>query len=143
MFLGEYTHSLDAKGRLIIPARLRESLEPELVLTRGYEQCLALYPISEWRRLAARASELPRTSRVARAYRRLLFSNAFELNLDSSGRILIPACLREYGEIKDEAKIVGLNRYIEIWDPSRWDEVFAGDTADMDAIFDQAANMGV
>ena len=90
MFLGRYAHNLDAKGRLAIPARYREALSEGLVLTRGIDRCLALYPLSAWRPLAEKLAALPMTDADVRNFRRLVFAEASDLTLDAQGRILVP-----------------------------------------------------
>jgi len=120
MFLGEFTHIIDDKGRLTIPAKFRAGLAVGLVVTRGIDPCLAIYPLEEWERLAQRVSELPMTDRRARAFRRLVFANASDAVPDKQGRILIPPRLREYAKFDEEVIIAGLNTYIELWNPDSW-----------------------
>jgi MraZ protein len=125
MFLGRYAHNLDAKGRLAIPARYREALAEGVVLTRGIDRCLALYPLAAWRPLAEKVAALPLTDVDARNFRRLVFAEAADLELDGQGRILIPPDLRRYAEIEREALVVGVDTSIEIWSPARWDALSA------------------
>jgi len=120
MFLGEFVHTLDSKGRLTIPAKFRASLDASLVVTRGIDHCLAVFPIAEWEQLAGRVSELPMTDRRARAFRRFLFSSASHVSPDKQGRILIPPRLREYAGLDGEVVVAGLNNYIEIWGTDTW-----------------------
>ena len=120
MFLGRYAHNLDAKGRLAIPARFREALAEGMVLTRGIDRCLALYPMTAWRPLAEKVAALPITDADARNFRRLVFAEASDLTLDSQGRVLIPPDLRRYAELEREALVVGVDSSIEIWSPARW-----------------------
>ena len=120
MFLGRYAHNLDAKGRLAIPARYREALAEGVILTRGIDRCLALYPLEAWRPLAEKVAALPITDADARNFRRLVFAEAADLTLDAQGRILIPPDLRRYAEFEREALIVGVDASIEIWSPQRW-----------------------
>lgn len=122
MFLGEFVHVIDDKGRLTIPAKFRADLSQDFVITRGIDRCLAIYPISEWENLAEQVSKLPMTDRRARAFRRLVFANASDVTLDSNGRILIPPRLREYAHLDGQAIIAGLNTYIEVWSPDTWSE---------------------
>jgi len=143
MFLGEYSHALDAKGRLTIPARFRAELETGLVITRGSEPCLVAYPLGEWTALANRAAAMPQASRAARSYSRLVFGGASEAQLDTMGRVLIPAFLREYAAIDGEAVIVGVNAFIEIWNPDRWREALERDAQNLDLILGEVAEMGV
>jgi len=120
MFLGRHAHSLDTKGRLAVPARFRDALAGGVVLTRGIDQCLALYPILAWEPLAEKVNALPLSDPDARAFRRLVFAEAVDLALDGQGRILVPPELRSYAGIDREAVVVGVNTYIEIWSPERW-----------------------
>ena len=120
MFLGEFTHTIDEKGRLTIPAKFRADLDDGLVVTRGIDRCLAIYPMEEWRRLSEQVSDLPMTDRRARAFRRLVFANASDSIPDKHGRVLIPPRLREYANLDSEAIVTGLNTYIEVWNPDSW-----------------------
>ncbi len=136
MFLGEFVHVLDNKGRLTIPAKFRAELDTTLVVTRGLDRCLAVYPIDEWNQLAQRASDLPMTNRQARALRRLLFANASDVSPDGQGRILIPPNLRTYADLDGEVVVVGIDRYIELWNPEDWEgerDHLEGDGLDIDA----------
>ena len=120
MFLGEFIHTIDEKGRLTVPVRFRDDLEGGLVVTRGIDRCLAIYPMEEWRRLAERVSALPMTDRRARAFRRLVFANASDPIPDKQGRVLIPPRLREYASLDGEVVVTGLNTYVEVWNPDSW-----------------------
>ncbi|MCP4539064.1 MAG: division/cell wall cluster transcriptional repressor MraZ [Chloroflexi bacterium] len=122
MFLGEFVHTIDGGGRLTIPARFRADLAAGLVLTRGLDRCLAIYPMEEWEKLAREVSNLPITDRRARTFRRLVFANASDAMLDKAGRVLIPPRLREYANLDNEIVITGLNTYIELWDSNSWGE---------------------
>jgi MraZ protein len=135
MFLGEFVHTIDGGGRLTIPARFREDLAEGLVLTRGLDRCLAIYPMGEWEQLAEQVSDLPITDRRARTFRRLVFANASDATLDKAGRVLIPPRLREYAGLDSEIVITGLNTYIELWNPDSWGEereLVEGDDATME-----------
>ncbi|MDY7076945.1 MAG: division/cell wall cluster transcriptional repressor MraZ [Chloroflexota bacterium] len=122
MFLGEFVHTIDAKGRLTIPARFRDDLAAGLVVTCGLDRCLVVYPLEEWNQLAEKVSGLPITNRNARAFRRLVFANASDAIPDKQGRILIPPRLREYADLDGEVVITGLDAYIEVWAPDAWSE---------------------
>ena len=143
MFLGEYTHSLDPKGRLTIPARFRTPLTDGLVISRGQDACLVIYPQREWESLAESLGRLPRSNRDARSYNRLLFSGASEATLDKMGRVLIPAFLREHAGIHDDAVLVGANKIIEIWNPEAWQKTLTENLAEMEAILGAVGEMGV
>lgn len=143
MFLGEYTHALDARGRIIVPARFRSELETGLVVTRGYDPCLVIYPLDGWTALASKVAQASAASRNARSYGRLVFGGAYEATLDSMGRVLIPAFLREYAGIEGEAVVVGVNTYLEIWHPGKWRDTLERDAQNLDVILADMTNMGV
>ncbi len=121
MFMGEYQHSLDAKGRLIIPVKFRDELGESGVITRGLDNCLFLFPQDEWRVLEAKLKSLPLTKADARQFVRFFFSGATEVELDKQGRIIVPQNLREYGQLDKEATIIGVSNRVEIWSRTRWD----------------------
>jgi MraZ protein len=123
MFLGSFSHTLDDKGRLTIPAKYRPELAAGVVLTRGLDRNLMLYPVDEWQRLSERIRQLPYTDRGARDFRRLVFALAADAVPDKQGRILVPAELREYAGIDGEAMVVGMDSYIEIWAPAAWSQL--------------------
>ena len=120
MLLGEYEHSVDVKGRVAVPAKFRPQLETGLVVTRGFEHCLFVYPMEEWQALSQRVSALSVGQPEARQLRRLLFASAFDTELDKQGRILLPAPLREYAGIDEAAVVAGMNTYFEIWSKDAW-----------------------
>ena len=120
MFLGRYAHALDAKGRLAIPSRFREGLAGGLVVTRGIDRCLTVYPLPVWMPFAERVAGLPVTDPDARLFRRMVFAEAVDLELDSQGRILVPSELRTWAGVDREALVVGVYSAIEIWSPERW-----------------------
>lgn len=120
MFWGEYSHHLDDKGRLIIPARFRPQLIHGAILTRGLDRNLVIYPEDAWQAVTDRLNQMPMTHPTARALRRLLFSGAVELSLDRQGRVLVPGYLRDYAELTDEVLIAGMETFLELWEPSGW-----------------------
>ncbi len=120
MFWGEFSHQLDEKGRIIIPARYRTHLAQGAMLTRGLDHNLVIYPIEAWRQVSERLNQMPITHPTARALRRLLFSGAVELSLDRQGRILIPAYLRTYASLDGEVLIAGMETFLELWEPTIW-----------------------
>jgi MraZ protein len=124
MFLGQYFYTLDSKGRLIIPSRYREHLQCEVVVTRGLDRCITLYPIAVWKEIADKVTALPITDRRGRALRRIFFSDANKIELDRQGRILLPERLRKFAGLTTttEVAIVGLDRFIEIWNPEAWQD---------------------
>lgn len=120
MFLGEYEHSLDSKGRLAIPAKFRLRLGEGAVITRGLDGCLIIYPSEKWQEIAQRLDQLPSTQMAARIYKRFVFSGATECDFDRQGRVLIPAYLRDYAGIEEAAMVVGQYSIVEIWGRDRW-----------------------
>lgn len=123
--MGEFQHGVDTKGRLFIPAKLREGLGERFVVTKGLENCLFVFPPAEWESFGAKLKELPMASGAARAFTRLLFSGATEVEPDAQGRILLPSTLREYAGLEKEAVIVGVSSRVEIWSQPRWEEYCA------------------
>ncbi len=120
MFIGEHHHTLDGKGRLILPARFRANLGERCIATRGLDHCLFVFPMEEWRQLEQKLRGLPLTKTEARAFSRFFFSGATECELDAQGRILIPPSLREYAAVNREVVIIGVSSRIEIWAKERW-----------------------
>lgn len=124
MFMGEYQHTIDMKGRLIIPAKFREHLEQGIILTRGLDGCLFGYPIAEWTKLEEKLKKLPLTKRDNRAFTRFFFSGAMEAEIDKQGRINISNALLSYAKIEKECVILGVSNRIEIWNKSDWQQYF-------------------
>jgi len=120
MFLGEYQHTMDEKGRLFIPARLREGLGNSFVLTRGLDRCLFGYSFEAWKNLEKRINEFPFTNSEVRIFVRFFFAGAAECSLDKQGRILIPQLLREYAVLEKDVCILGVSERIEIWSYENW-----------------------
>jgi len=143
MFLGEYAHSVDNKGRIALPAKFRLFLEGGVVVTRGFERCLQVYPPDAWRSLSERVSNLSLGDPQARALRRLLFGSAFDTELDKQGRMLIPASLRTYAAITDTAMIVGMNTYCEVWAHDAWADTQASLDTGAVAIAEHMAALGI
>jgi MraZ protein len=141
MFLGQFAHSLDSKGRLAVPARFRACLEAGVVLTRGIDRCVAAYPIPVWEELAGRISALPMTDSNARQFRRLVFAQAANLALDRQGRIVVPPDLRTYAGIERDAVIIGVHASFEIWSPAGWEAMQAAVDTDADTIVSRLADV--
>ena len=125
MFLGRHSHTVDAKGRMAVPAKFREPLGTRVVVTRGVDPCLSLYPMPAWERLAEQVDALSIGDPDARAFKRLVFGEAADIDLDAQGRILLPPELRTYAGIEREVVVVGVHGSIELWSPERWDGVNA------------------
>jgi len=125
MFMGEYHHHVDAKGRLIVPAKFRNLLGDIFILTRGLDQCLFGYPLSEWKVIEEKLKALPLTKKDTRAFTRFFFSGAAECELDKQGRIHIPASLIHYANLEKECVVLGVSNRIEVWNKKLWEEYFA------------------
>lgn len=121
MFLGTHTPRLDDKGRLILPAKFREQLEEGLVVTRGQERCLYVFPVSEFERLAEQLRQAPVTSKQARDYLRVFLSGASDEQLDRQGRVTIPQLLRGYAGLERDCAVIGAGQRVEIWDLGAWE----------------------
>jgi MraZ protein len=121
MFLGEYEYKVDNKGRLPLPPKFRQELRGELVLTKGLEKCIVIYPADEWHKVADTLSSKAVPSSKIRTMNRAMFGTAFSLALDGQGRVALPSLLRNGAAIGDTAIVVGANNCIEIWNPTFWD----------------------
>ena len=129
MFVGEYHHNLDSKGRLIIPAKFRDQIGDEIIFTRGMEGCIFGYPQAEWQKIEAKLAKLPLTQRSARKFTRLFYSGAMETEFDKQGRVNLTATLKEHADLIKECVIVGVSNRIEIWSEDRWQK-FADEADD-------------
>ena len=123
MFLGEYTHTIDDKGRVTIPAKFRGELAAGLVVTRGFDQNLMVFTAKEWEALAENIAARPLSDESVRAFRRRVFSGAVDLEPDRQGRIVLPSFLREFAGIGNEVVIAGMFNYVELWSSEAWQEV--------------------
>jgi MraZ protein len=124
MFLGQYEHTIDEKGRLIVPAKYREPLGDNFIITYGLDVCLFVYSLEEWKTLAEKLKLLPLGQRDARAFKRILFSRATNCTIDSQGRVIIMKYLRDYARIDKEVMIIGVSDRIEIWSKDIWQKYF-------------------
>lgn len=120
MLIGEFEHSLDAKGRLIMPAKLRETIGDKFVVTKGLDGCLFAFSIEEWSNFEEKLKSLPLSNRNSREFTRFFLSGATECEIDKQGRFLIPTNLRETANLQKEVVIIGVGTRIEIWDKEKW-----------------------
>ena len=141
MFMGEYSHTIDAKGRLIIPSKFREQLGEEFILTKGLDGCLSIFPQDEWKVFEEKLKALPLTNKNARTFSRFFVSSATSCELDKQGRILVPSTLREFAGLEKDVVLTGNITRIEIWSKEKWIENSSFD--DMDAIADGMQDMGI
>lgn len=143
MFLGQFEHTIDGKGRLTIPAKFREELASGVVVTRGLDGCLWAYNRSEWEILAEKIAQTPTTNQAARNFARFMFSSASDSIPDRQGRVLIPQNLRDYAGIENETVIIGVMNRLEIWNPDKWSQLVTEVEQDTDAIVAQLQDLGI
>ncbi len=142
MFMGEYQNSIDAKGRLIVPAKFREELGYRFVMTRGLDHCLFLYSLDEWAKFEERLKTLPVADKDARAFIRNFYAGAAECEIDKQGRIVIPQNLREHAKIGKELVTIGAMNRVEIWSKNEW-AAYTAKNIDEDAIAEKMAQLGI
>ncbi len=143
MFIGEYTHSIDQKGRMAIPVKLRKELGSGAVITRGLDNCLWVFTKKEWENLAGKLGALPISDPKSRAFSRLMLAGAMEVEFDSQGRALIPGYLKEYASLKNQAVIAGLYSRLEIWNSQKWQAFKESTEKQTDEISRHMMDLGV
>ncbi len=141
MFMGEYNHTIDAKGRLIIPSKFRESLGDEFVVSKGMDGCLFVYDNEEWKKFEEKLLSLPMMDKQVRQFTRYFLAGAASVEVDKQGRILIPSVLREFADITKDAVLVGVGSRIEIWSRERWEGTVSFE--DMDEISNHMFELGI
>lgn len=141
MFMGEYNHTVDAKGRLIVPSKFREQLGEEFVVTKGLDGCLFVYENTEWKALEEKLHALPLTNANARKFSRFFLAGATTCEVDKQGRILLPAVLRDFAKIDKDAVLVGVGSRIEIWSREVWNQSNTYD--DMEEIAENMEGLGI
>lgn len=141
MFMGEYNHTIDAKGRLIVPSRFREKLGSDFVVTKGLDGCLFVYPNEEWTSIEEKFRNIPLTTKDARKFSRFFFAGAAVCEVDRQGRILLPQVLREFADLQKDVVLAGVLGRIEIWSKERWLDENTYD--DMDEIAEHMAELGL
>ena len=124
MFMGEYQHNLDDKGRIVVPTKLRDGLGSSMIVTRGLDGCLAIYTLASWDTIVKELAALPTTKQVSRQYIRLLTAKATEAVMDKQGRILIPTSLASEASLTKNCVFVGVSDHVELWDQQRWDQYY-------------------
>jgi MraZ protein len=134
MFMGEYRHNLDAKGRIIIPSRFREELGPIIILTRGLDGCIFVYTKSQWQTVLDNLARLPSTKKETRQYVHFLTAKAAECEIDNQGRVLIPASLAQEVKIDKECVVLGINDHVEIWSKPLWDRYYETASASIEDV---------
>ena len=143
MFIGEYEHSVDSKGRLIMPAKLREEIGDKFVITKGLDGCLFAYSQTEWAAFEEKLKTLPLSSRNARDFTRFFLSGAIECEIDKQGRFLITSNLRDFANIVKDVIIIGVNTRIEIWSKDKWKEYSKNESINVDEIAENMTMLGI
>ena len=142
MFMGEYSHTIDTKGRLIIPSRFREELGETFVVTKGLDGCLFVFSDEEWKAFEIKLKSLPLTNKNARQFARFFVAGATPCELDKQWRILLPATLREFAGLEKDVVLTGMLNRIEIWSKEKWNENNSLDDVAMDEIAEQMTDLG-
>lgn len=143
MFMGEYSHTIDTKGRLIIPSKFREELGETFVVTKGLDGCLFVFSDEEWKAFEIKLKSLPLTNKNARQFARFFVAGATPCELDKQGRILLPATLREFAGLEKDVVLTGMLNRIEIWSKDKWNENNSLDDVAMDEIAEQMTDLGL
>ena len=143
MFMGEYLHTIDNKGRLIFPAKFREELGELFIATKGLDNCLFVYTRSEWAILEEKLKKLPLAKPEARAFLRFFFSGAAELECDKQGRVLLPTNLREHARLDKDVVVIGVSTRIEVWNKAAWDEYNQKVSPTVAEIAENLADLGI
>ena len=141
--MGEYSHTIDTKGRLIIPSRFREELGETFVVTKGLDGCLFVFSDEEWKAFEIKLKSLPLTNKNARQFARFFVAGATPCELDKQGRILLPATLREFAGLEKDVVLTGMLNRIEIWSKDKWNENNSLDDVAMDEIAEQMTDLGL
>lgn len=141
MFMGEYSHTIDAKGRLIVPSKFRETLGDSFVVTKGLDGCLFAFDMNEWKSFEEKLKALPMTHKDTRKFTRFFLAGATLAEVDKQGRILLPNVLRDFAQITKDVVLLGVGSRIEIWSKEAWEG--EGDFGDMDDIAERMADLGL
>jgi len=143
MFIGEYSHNLDEKGRLAVPKKFRAALAKGAVVTRGLDNCLFLYTKAEWKKLAEKLANLPFAQANTRAFARLMLAGAMDVNIDKQGRVVLPEYLRHFAGLNKEIIVAGLYNRLELWDQQQWSTYTKKTEKNSSEIAEQMSELGV
>lgn len=143
MLIGEFEHSLDAKGRIIMPAKLRETIGEKFVVTKGLDGCLFAFSLSEWTNFEEKLKSLPLSNKNSREFTRFFLSGASECEIDKQGRFLIPTNLRSIANLKKDIVIIGVGTRIEIWDKEKWEDYNSAENISVEDIAENMTNLGI
>ena len=143
MFIGEYSHSIDPKKRLALPSKFRKELGKQVVITRGLDKCLFVYPLKTWKELAEKLGTLPMGESATRSFVRLMLAGAVDSDVDSQGRVLLPEYLKEYATLDRSVTIAGLFNRLEIWDEKKWSDYRSKAEENTDEVAEQLGKLGI
>jgi MraZ protein len=143
MLIGEYKHTLDPKKRLSLPSKWRKELGSTLIVTRGLDNCLFVYPQAEWEKITDKIGQLPLGSADTRSFNRFFLSGAVEVEVDSVGRILVPDFLKDFAKLESKVVLAGIHDRVEIWDDNRWTEYVAKIEMQADSLAEKLSDIGV
>ncbi len=143
MFIGEYEHTVDVKGRIIMPSKLRENIGEKFIITKGLDKCLFAYSKSEWANFEEKLKTLPLTNKNARDFVRFFLSGAVDCEIDKQGRFLVPANLRTYANIDKEIVIIGVGTRLEIWNKESWTKYSSEENISADEIAENMTMLGI
>jgi MraZ protein len=143
LFYGEYQHTIDPKGRVIVPSRFRDGLGEKFILTKGLDNCLFVYSSQEWTNLETKLRALPFTDKDVRSFVRFFFAGAAECEVDKQGRILIPQNLREYAGLEKDVCVIGVSTRVEVWDKIKWEKYSGEDNVSAGKIAEKMAMLGI
>src|SRR3989344_4115924 len=143
MFIGEFQHNLDIKGRMAVPAKFRQKISGGAIITRGLDHCLFVFTNPEWEVMAGKLDNLPLVKSDSRAFSRLMLAGAAEVDLDKQGRILIPDYLREYAGLKKQVVVTGVNKRFEVWDAESWKQYKSKTESASDEIAEKLGELGI
>ena len=143
MFIGEHLHTIDSKKRIAIPSKFRKEIGKSVVITRGMDECLVVYPLEEWKILADKLSKLPISQKEARRFARIILGGATKVELDKLGRILIPDYLKEYAGLNKNVVITGLYNRLEIWDKHKWETYRKKAEREVSSIAEKLGELGI
>ncbi len=143
MFYGEFQHTIDQKGRIIIPSAFREELNVKFMLAKGLEECLFIFSMPRWNSLVEKLETLPLSNTNARSFNRFFFSSAAQCEMDKNYRILVPVDLRNHAELEKDISIVGVGNRVEVWSRDKWEKYIQGDSLNPDSLSDTFAMLGI
>lgn len=143
MFIGEYKHSVDTKKRMALPKKFRKDLGKTVVITRGLDQCLFVYPMKAWKELAEKLGTMPIGEASTRSFVRLMLAGATDTTMDAQGRVLVPEYLKEYAGISKDVTVAGLYNRLEVWDEKKWDRYKSSAEKNTDQIAEELGKLGI